>query len=79
VELTRIRLDIGSVLFFVLKLILASQMVLIGEVPHIFDLASILDCKITTLPMQYLSLPLGASFKSKTVWEPILEKLERKL
>ena len=54
-------------------------MVLIGEVPHISDLVSILDCKITTLPMQYLGLPLGAGFQSKTVWEPILEKLGRKL
>ena len=29
--------------------------------------------------MKYLGLPLGAKFKDKTIWNPILEKLERKL
>ena len=29
--------------------------------------------------MKYLGLPLGANFKYKTIWNPILEKMERKL
>ena len=29
--------------------------------------------------MTYLGLPLGANFKSKSIWDPILEKMERKL
>ena len=29
--------------------------------------------------MSYLGLPLGAKFKSKQIWDPILEKMERKL
>jgi hypothetical protein len=29
--------------------------------------------------MTYLGLPLGANFKSKLIWDPILEKMERKL
>jgi hypothetical protein len=28
--------------------------------------------------MTYLGLPLGVNFKSKTIWDPILEKMERK-
>ena len=29
--------------------------------------------------MKYLGLPLGAKFKDKTIWNPILEKTERRL
>ena len=42
-------------------------------------LAEILGCRIGTLPMTYLGMPLGASHKSPTIWSPILEKTERKL
>ena len=29
--------------------------------------------------MKYLGLSLGAKFKDKTIWNPILEKMERRL
>ena len=29
--------------------------------------------------MKYLGLPLGAKFKYKSIWNPILEKMERRL
>ena len=29
--------------------------------------------------MKYLALPLGAKFKDKTIWNSILEKMERRL
>ena len=29
--------------------------------------------------MKYLGLPLGAKFKDKTIWNPILEKMEKRL
>ena len=32
-----------------------------------------------SLPMKYLGLPLGAKFKDKTIWNPILEKIEQRL
>ena len=35
--------------------------------------------KQRTLPMKYLGLPLRAKFKDKTIWNPILEKMERRL
>ena len=54
-------------------------MVPLGQVLNIDVLADILGCNITHLPMSYLGLPLGAKFKSKQIWDPILEKMERKL
>ena len=59
--------------------VLKSEMVPIGEVPNIHVLAELLGCRIGSLPMTYLGMPLGASFKSPTVWNPILENFERKL
>ena len=59
--------------------VLKSEMVPIGEVNNVHALAEILGCKIGTLPMTYLGMPLGASHKSPTIWSPILEKIERKL
>ena len=59
--------------------VLKSEMVPIGEVPNVYVLAEILGCQIRSLPMTYLSIPLGASHKSPTVWNPILEKIEHKL
>ena len=58
---------------------LKSEMIPIGEVPNVHVLAEILGCRILSLPMTYLGMPLGASYKSPIVWNPILEKVERKL
>ena len=58
---------------------LKSEMVPIGEVPNVFVLAEILGCWVGALPTTYLGMPLGASRKSPIVWNPILEKFERKL
>jgi hypothetical protein len=54
-------------------------MVPIGDVPHLEDLAGILGCKTSILPMQYLGLPLGAKYKAKAIWNRILERLEHRL
>ena len=55
-----------------------SKLVLVGLV-HNFDLLlNVLSYKQGTLPMKYLGLPLGAKFKDKTIWNPILEKIERR-
>uniref|UniRef100_A0A7N2M0W0 Inositol polyphosphate-related phosphatase domain-containing protein n=1 Tax=Quercus lobata TaxID=97700 RepID=A0A7N2M0W0_QUELO len=58
---------------------LKSEMIPIGEVPNVLVLAEILGCRIGSLPMTYLGMLLGASHKSPTIWNPILEKIERKL
>uniref|UniRef100_A0A2N9HRX8 Reverse transcriptase zinc-binding domain-containing protein n=1 Tax=Fagus sylvatica TaxID=28930 RepID=A0A2N9HRX8_FAGSY len=54
-----------------------SELVPIGDVHHIEDLAGILGCKTNILPMNYLGLPLGAKYRAKAIWNWILERLER--
>uniref|UniRef100_A0A2N9GUN7 Reverse transcriptase domain-containing protein n=1 Tax=Fagus sylvatica TaxID=28930 RepID=A0A2N9GUN7_FAGSY len=56
-----------------------SEIVPVGMVHGIHDLAQVIGGQITTLPMRYLGLPLGARYKSKEIWNPILEKMERHL
>jgi hypothetical protein len=56
-----------------------SEMVQIGQVSNLTNLVAMLEGKISNVPMKYLGMPLGARFKSKLIWDPILEKLGRKL
>ena len=56
-----------------------SELVAVGAVPNMDLLMAVLGCKQGFLPMKYLCLPLGAKFKDKSIWNPILEKMERKL
>ena len=56
-----------------------SEMVQVSEVPNLEALADILGCKIATFFMKYLRLPLGAHFKVQSIWDPIVEKLDRRL
>uniref|UniRef100_A0A2N9J9F5 Reverse transcriptase domain-containing protein n=1 Tax=Fagus sylvatica TaxID=28930 RepID=A0A2N9J9F5_FAGSY len=56
-----------------------SELVPVGSVPDVEELAVVLGCKVGTLPMSYLGLPLGSSFKDKTIWNGIVEKLETRL
>ena len=56
-----------------------SEIVLVGEVNNIVALANILLCRVGRLPMKYLGMPLGTSFKSTAIWNLILEKMEKKL
>jgi hypothetical protein len=44
-----------------------SELVPIGNVYNVDGQASILGCRVSSLPMKYLSLPLGASFKAKSI------------
>ena len=56
-----------------------SKMVPIGVVDNVHVLARLLGCRVGNLPMSYLGMPLGASHKSSSIWNPILEKYERRL
>jgi len=56
-----------------------SKLVPIGEVEDVESLAHILGCRIGSLPMTYLGMPLGASFKSISIWNGVIEKMERRL
>ena len=54
-------------------------MVPVGVVSNMEVLAGILGYKCALLPMKYLGLPLGAKFKETTIWNPIIEKMEKRL
>ncbi|KAG6675888.1 hypothetical protein I3842_15G128600 [Carya illinoinensis] len=54
-------------------------MVAVGEARNLRGLANILGCGVSSLPLKYLGLPFGATFKAKVIWEEVLEKLENKL
>ena len=41
-----------------------SEIVLVGVVQRVEELAMDLCCKVSSLPMNYLGLPLGSSFKA---------------
>jgi hypothetical protein len=59
-----------------------SKLVPIGEVENVENvdnLAHILGCRVASLSMTYLSLPLGASFKATSIWNGVIEKVERRL
>ena len=56
-----------------------SELVPVGEVSNVDQLAELLCCKVGSLPMSYLGMSLGASFKASSIWNPILENIERKL
>jgi len=56
-----------------------SELVIVGEVPYIEGLAKILGCNISSLPLRYIGLPLGAPFKSKAIWDGVIEKMEKRL
>ncbi len=56
-----------------------SEMVPVGEVPNMEGLVEVLGCHLISLPMTYLGLLLGAKFNSKTIWNTVLEKMERRL
>ena len=56
-----------------------SELVPMGVVPNFEMLVDALGCKHGSHPMKYLGLPLGAKRKDRAVWNPIIEKVERRL
>ena len=67
-EMSGLRINLGK-----------SELVPVGDVLNFPELVEILGCGESALPLKYLGLPLGASFKDKSIWNPILEKRERRL
>ena len=67
-EMSRLRINLGK-----------SELIPVGDVPNFHELVEILGSRESALPLKYLGLPLGASFKDKSIWNPILEKMERRL
>jgi hypothetical protein len=46
-----------------------SEIVHVGDVGDIEGLANILRSIMASLPMKYLDIPLGASYKASTIWK----------
>jgi hypothetical protein len=63
-----------------LKINLAkSFLVPVGCVDNADGLAGTLDFGVFSLLLQYLGLPLGASFKAKSIWDGVVGKIEGRL
>ena len=67
-EVSGLRINLGK-----------SELVPIGVVHNMDVLMGMLGCRKSSLPLRYLGLPLGAKFKELSIWNPILEKMERRL
>lgn len=51
----------------------------IEEVPNLDQLVANLECRQRNLPSTYLGLPLGASYKKKEVWSPLIDRMKKRL
>jgi len=56
-----------------------SNLIPVGNVDQVSRLADILGCGIASLPVKYLGLHLGASYKSTLIWNGVIEKIEHRL
>ena len=50
-----------------------SEVIPVGEVDLLEELACEIGCKVGKLPSSYLGLPLGASYKSVIVWKNVFK------
>jgi hypothetical protein len=48
-------------------------------VEDVEGLAQLLRCQVTSLPMTDLGLLLGVSYRATSIWNGVIEKLERRL
>lgn len=62
-----------------MKINLASELVLVGNVENVDGLAGVLGWGVSSLPLKYLGLPLETSFKAKSIWNGVIEKIEQRL
>ena len=56
-----------------------SEILPIGPVANMEELASELGCKVGSLPTTYLGLPLGAKHKVLSVWDSVEERFRKRL
>ena len=56
-----------------------SEIIPIGEVDEVEGLAVELDCRVGSLPSQYLGLPLRAPSRAISVWHGVEERMRRRL
>jgi hypothetical protein len=51
----------------------------VGNVNNVDELAGILGCGTSSLPLKHLGLPLRACYKAESIWTGIVEKIEHRL
>jgi hypothetical protein len=56
-----------------------SEFVFVGNVADANGLAGIMGCRASSLPLKYLGLSLGASYRAKSIWNGVIKKIERRL
>jgi len=56
-----------------------SELVFVGNIDDVDGLASILGCGVSSLPLKYLGILLGAFYRAKLIWDNVIEKIERRL
>jgi hypothetical protein len=56
-----------------------SALIPVGSVVDIDHLAELLGCGTSLLPLKYLGLQLGASFKHKAMWAELVDLMSRRL
>ncbi|RVW96406.1 putative ribonuclease H protein [Vitis vinifera] len=56
-----------------------SEIIPVGEVEEIEELAVELGCRVGSLPSQYLGLPLGAPNRAPYMWDGVEERVRRRL
>ncbi|RVX02750.1 LINE-1 retrotransposable element ORF2 protein [Vitis vinifera] len=56
-----------------------SELIPVGEVEEMEEMAAELGCKVGSMPSVYLGLPLGARNKSAAVWDGVEEKMRKRL
>jgi hypothetical protein len=55
-----------------------SSLIPVGSLDDVDQLASSLGCGTADLPLKYLGLPLGASFKLKSIWRDLEDLMARR-
>ncbi|KAJ9709030.1 hypothetical protein PVL29_000829 [Vitis rotundifolia] len=56
-----------------------SELIPVGEIDNIEEMAVELGCKVGSLPSIYLGLPLGAHHKASSMWDRVEERMRKKL
>ena len=56
-----------------------SELIPIGEIDNIAEMAVELGCRVGSLPVKYLGLPLGARHKALSMWDGVEERMRRRL
>jgi hypothetical protein len=56
-----------------------SSLISVGSLNNVSQLAGSLGCGTADLPLKYLGLPLGASFKLKAIWRDLEDLMARRL